>query len=110
MYIILSLSLSLIATHAQIKVDTDRKGIAMLSYKYSSGPYLVYDCEDQHYACASDKSNDECKYRKQESIKKRKNILSCISILKFKTERKCIDKMKKLINDPKDKSFCKLKF
>lgn len=79
----------------------------VLSPKYRSGAYLLYDCTDEHFVCADEVSFKLCqKYRAQELAAKAEN-LSCGAIKKYPQPKACHRALYKYIEKVVSKDFCK---
>ncbi len=78
----------------------------VISEKYISGQFLVYNCLDQHYACVSVNDHNSCKSVRDTELKLEKRKLSCVSFEELENEKKCVQKIQDYINKDFEHPFC----
>ncbi len=77
-----------------------------ISNKYYLGEYLIFDCEDRHFACVNALSFDLCKDWRKEDLKKYRSKLRCAHLKKFFSQEACFQEQMKQIHESKFKLFC----
>ena len=77
-----------------------------ISKKYFLGSYLIFDCENQHFACVSERSFRGCQKRRQNALLDKRFHLECAPFKKFPTRKACFQEQAKQIQFPKKKLFC----
>lgn len=85
--------------------EDDSSGI-LISEDLREGRYLIYKCNDKHYACVDKDSYDQCKNIRGKDIKKKEVDLSCWPLKAYKNQQACFIEQKKLINKALDKKYC----
>ena len=81
----------------------------LLSNKYIEGPYLMYDCMDKHWVCASIEEYEECKSSTMEVIIDYKSHFKCVNYKKFENLKDCISFQKRQVTLAKKVLFCENK-
>ena len=76
------------------------------SEKYFAGKYLIYDCKDQHWVCSDREANKKCLDKRKMDIIKKKPLLSCIPVKRYKNLLNCIKKKQYMVNNPVDNLLC----
>ncbi|PIK15286.1 hypothetical protein [Halobacteriovorax sp. JY17] len=77
-----------------------------ISEKYYLGRFLIYDCEDRHFACVNLPSFFNCE-EKREIEKENKNVFfSCAPLKQYKTLKDCTDAYMGFIYRRTNKAFC----
>ena len=78
-----------------------------ISKKYSRGKFLIYDCEERHYACVIGQDFSSCQEkRKQVLFKKDRRLLPCSPLKEFASVVKCEKEQYRLQHRRRDRSFC----
>lgn len=87
--------------------DIDRsKQEPRLSNKWFRGNYLVYDCDDGHFACVNENSFIKCENQRTERIEEKDPQLGCAPLKKFKTQKNCFEVQYKKLHNQLPKVFC----
>lgn len=68
----------------------------LISSKYVTGGYLLYDCEDQHWVCVIKDNKEACDKKREKELRSGKHLLSCFSGEMFQSYRECSQKQKRL--------------
>ena len=82
------------------------RGEVVISKKYRAGRYLLYDCEDRHFACADEISYKLCKIYRQEDKDRKKELLSCGPLKKYETAEECHQAIYTFVHRIVPKDFC----
>lgn len=79
----------------------------VISEKYDTGPYLIYDCEDKHWVCVQPSYFENCKkQRKRDLASAEKLHHSCSPIGKFPTKKSCFQRQLFLTTHFHGNRFC----
>lgn len=87
-------------------LDRDIPNGKMLSRYYRRGNYLIYDCEDGHFACVDDLSYARCQKWRNKAIDKVKEYMPCAPLTRFDSIEKCDSEHYKYIYNFTPKKFC----
>ena len=87
-------------------VEVDPKSHFAISSRYKAGPFLIYDCRDQFYACVDSDGDDSCRDVRDESIKNKENRYPCAPLRKFQDKEACLVKNYEVIESVAFKRFC----
>jgi hypothetical protein len=74
--------------------------------KYRSGSYLIYDCEDNHFACVNNESFDRCTEKREIDKKENLNKYRCTPIKNFSNKEECLKENYKIQQKAILKKFC----
>lgn len=77
-----------------------------ISTKYMRGNFLIYDCEEHHYACVEEKNFLACKEKREGLIVKGEEKLSCAAFKEYPTYSLCIKKQYELMYSGTPFAFC----
>ena len=77
-----------------------------ISKYFREGSYLIYDCEERHYACVSQEGHDLCQQWRRESYRRRDPIFSCAPLKNYKGIAGCQAKLYELMFRAAPKDFC----
>ena len=81
----------------------------VISSRYIAGPYLIYQCENKHFACISLLNYQECEEARETSIKRKESRLSCAPLRKFENPNKCLQWLYQEIHAVRDvEKLCRL--
>lgn len=91
------------------EVQLSEKKNKEISILYTAGPYLLYQCEDHHFACISDFSYGECAARREAAIRRKNLNLPCAPLKKFEDTESCLQWLYREIHKPRNlKNLCRL--
>ena len=77
-----------------------------MSYKYTKGGHLLYDCQDKHFVCTSKVETKRCKTARKNSILDNDDILPCAITQKFKDYNECKEFQQKRVNMAINHMYC----
>lgn len=77
-----------------------------ISNKWFRGNYLIYDCDDQHFACVNEISYLRCENQRNERTEEREPKLGCAPLKKFKTQKECFKVQYQKQHNQIPKTFC----
>ena len=78
-----------------------------ISPKYYRGEYLIFDCQDLHFACVNLEGFQLCQEWRREDLQKKRLQLKCAPLKKFPSQKACFKEQEKQIARPKTKKvFC----
>lgn len=77
-----------------------------LSARYRRGSYLIYDCEDRHYACVNVENFNRCQEERQIALETFTPSLPCAPLKEFETADECEQQQRELILRLTSKEFC----
>jgi hypothetical protein len=69
------------------------------SSKYYSGPYLIYDCLDNHWVCADKLAVTQCRLNNKLRETADKALKSCVIYKEYEKTKFCIEKNTQLVSD-----------
>ncbi len=78
----------------------------VISENYQAGPYLIYDCEENHWTCVMPDYFHECQEKRQRDVKARKLRLSCAPIGALPTKKSCFQRQLYLVGQNYGTRFC----
>ncbi len=77
-----------------------------MSYKYTKGGNLIYDCQDNHFVCTSEVETKRYKVARKNSILDNDEVLPCAITQRFKDYKECKDFQQKRVNMAVNHMFC----
>jgi hypothetical protein len=99
-----------IAEDKIIPLDDEELSLKKSNYQidqnYKAGSYLIYNCENGHYACVDKDGFTFCKNRRDEAKEKMSKIYPCSPISEFASKTKCAYKNYEVIEELAKKRFC----
>lgn len=84
----------------------EKKSNYQITNRYKGGPYLVYDCEGEFYACVDVDGSEKCREKRDESINKKETRLPCAPLKKFEDKKTCLQKNYEVLEAVATKRFC----
>lgn len=94
------------AAKSNEEVFETRKSNYQLTNRYKGGPYLVYDCVGEFYACVDVDGSEKCREKRDESINKKETRLPCAPLKKFEDKKTCLQKNYEVLEALAVKRFC----
>ena len=88
------------------ELDREIPSGKILSRYYRRGNYLIYDCEDQHFACVDDVSYGRCQVWRQKAIDKIEEYMPCAPLKRFESIEACDRDHYKYMYTYVPKKFC----
>lgn len=92
-------------TNAKASVDFLQQDPNM-DVKYQKGPWLVYDCLDNHWVCTRELEYRQCQSHRKKAILDNEKELPCAYFNKFKSQESCWIEQTKLTNRAEPYLFC----
>ncbi len=91
-----------------IKSETEDQRIHdyKIDNKYFAGNYLIYDCEENHFACVNDVGYAECNDNREAALKKKSHGLPCAALKIFLDKKTCIEQSYQYVDRNNVKLFC----
>lgn len=83
-----------------------KKSNYQITNRYKGGPYLIYDCDGEYYACVDEDSSGKCRERREKSISKKETRLPCAPLKKFDDKKTCLEKNYEVLESLAVKRFC----
>ena len=81
----------------------------VISLNYVSGPYLIYQCQNKHFACISKFNYESCVERRETAIRLKMRTLPCAPLRVFENVDECLKWFYGEIHRPRDlDSLCTL--
>ncbi len=81
--------------------------VEIISDKYIQGPYLVYDCQDQHWVCTEESQYKNCESSLNKAMDDKNSYLPCLPIEgKFKSHKDCVSGLQKFLGQTQIQSQC----
>ena len=78
----------------------------VISSKYVTGAYLLYDCEDQHWVCVIQETKEKCEQKRHNELKRGKHHLSCFSAEVFENYKQCTVHQQRLTSSGLNPRVC----
>lgn len=88
------------------ELDRDIPSGKHLSPYYRRGNYLIYDCEDLHFACVDSVSYARCEKWRQNAIDRVKEYMPCAPLKRFDSIEKCDQEHYRYLYSFVPKKFC----
>ena len=93
---------ALIGAEEAFKIDK----AVYISEIYREGAFLIYDCQDRHFACVDQKGFGYCSDLRQSAMSLKKYDLPCAPLKEFSSMDECVQMQYRLIYSVVDKGFC----
>lgn len=77
-----------------------------ISTKYLRGNFLIYDCEDHHFACVEEKNYLDCKQKREFLLIRGEEKMPCAAFKEYPTYSLCIKKQYELMYSGSTFAFC----
>lgn len=77
-----------------------------ISDEYDAGPYLIYDCQKEHYVCVVQENFETCQSKKMEDLKNDSLVHRCAPLGKLTTKKACFQKQLFMVSNNAGKPFC----
>lgn len=87
---------------SQLIADTG----VQISRDYYSGSFLIYNCQDNYWACVDEYSYELCKLRRESDLNSYDNILRCAPIKKYEEKEDCAKVQVLKMEMSESKAFC----
>ena len=78
----------------------------IISNNYEAGPYLIYDCKEQHWTCVLESYYKDCQEKRQRDLASEDISHSCAPIGYFPTKKSCFERQLFLSTHDYGKRFC----
>ncbi len=78
----------------------------VVSDKYLTGPYLIYDCVEKHWTCVVQDNFKECQDARVEDLKIIQKDLRCAPFEKLPTKKACLQRQLYLVGQNMGTRFC----
>ena len=89
------------------ELDREIPSGKILSRYYRRGNYLIFDCEDQHFACVDDMSFKRCQEWRQKAIDKIEEYMPCAPLKRYDSIEACDKDHYQYIYKSIPKKFCR---
>lgn len=83
-----------------------KKSNYQINGRYKAGPYLIYDCESEFYACVDQDGSEKCREKRDVSITKKETRLPCAPLKQFLDKKTCLEKNYEVLESVAVKRFC----
>jgi hypothetical protein len=95
-------------TNAQVDAEPSiaPKSDFQIDWKYRAGPYLIFDCERNHYACVDTFGNSNCQEERNFAIGKKLISYPCAPLKKFDDKKACVEKTYQIMGRNALHRFC----
>jgi len=80
--------------------------VDVISEKYDAGPFLIYNCKDQHYVCVMADSNKDCEDQRAQAIHEKKLEMDCAPVAEFPNKKSCFQQQLFLVSQNHGTRFC----
>jgi hypothetical protein len=71
----------------------------ILSKKWTTGAFLIYDCDDRHWVCVHDFGQAQCEDLRKNKLASGARTLGCAPGQEFESREECWSVQKKLVNE-----------
>jgi hypothetical protein len=93
MFLVLSLDVLFQELPAKAVAGYDPKK-DVISEDYEAGAWLIYDCEERHWACVLESYYRECAEKREREVSQKDDPYhSCAAISQFPNKRSCFERM-----------------
>ena len=96
-FVIIIALLILPEVHGQEAAGSFDFGKDTLSDEWFAGPALVYDCEAQHWVCASPFDHADCARTREEELRRGKHLLTCVPATTYESGKQCQVELARLV-------------
>jgi hypothetical protein len=83
-----------------------KKSNYQINGRYKGGAYLIYDCENEFYACVDQDGSEKCREKRNTSITKKETRLPCAPLKQFEDKKTCLKKNYEVLESVAVKRFC----
>lgn len=83
-----------------------RKSNYQMNARYKAGPFLIYDCQGEYYACVDKDGSEKCREDRDASINKKEKRYPCSPLKTFENKEACLVKNYEVIESLALKRFC----
>ncbi|MCB9063152.1 MAG: hypothetical protein H6622_16630 [Halobacteriovoraceae bacterium] len=77
-----------------------------ISREYYEGSYLIFNCDDGHFACVNERGFNYCKDKREYAVARGEYFLPCGPLKKFKDLTECLHEQDQHVYSLFNKSFC----
>jgi len=77
-----------------------------ISPKYEAGPFLIYDCVENHFACVLETYAEDCRQQRRQDQAERKHNLSCAPITLRPNKKSCFQMQLMMTSQNHGTRFC----
>ena len=77
-----------------------------ISEKYEAGAHLIFDCEDDHWACVLAEDSVTCEEKRELALRNGERDLPCAHLGQMPSKRSCFQKSLYLTGQAHGKRFC----
>jgi len=94
-----------VAPSNDVVIET-KKSNYQITNRYKAGPYLIYDCTGEFYACVDQDGSENCRQKRDVSITKKEPRLPCAPLKSFADKKSCLQKNYEVLESAAVKRFC----
>ncbi len=81
--------------------------VDIIAENYDAGPYLIYDCKEQHWVCVMESFYKECEEKRGRDLAGANTVYhSCAPIGLFPTKKSCFQRQLFMTTHNHGKRFC----
>ncbi len=80
--------------------------VDIISEDYEAGPFLIYDCIQNHWTCVLESYYKECEKKRSEDLHFKKEQMSCAPIGELPNKKSCFQKQLFLVSQNVGYRFC----
>ena len=73
---------------------------------YEAGPYLIYDCHENHFICVLEAYSKECRLKRRQDLAERKHHVSCAPITQLPNKKSCFQLQLMMTSQNQGTRFC----
>ena len=72
--------------------------VDIISEDYEAGPFLIYDCVQNHWTCVLESYYKECEKKRSEDLHFKKEQMSCAPVGELPNKKSCFQKQLFLVS------------
>lgn len=80
--------------------------VDIISEDYEAGPFLIYDCVQNHWTCVLESYYKECEKKRSEDLHFKKERMSCAPVGELPNKKSCFQRQLFLVSQNVGYRFC----
>jgi hypothetical protein len=80
--------------------------VDIISEDYEAGPFLIYDCVQQHWTCVLESYYKDCEKKRVSDLHFKKEYLRCAPVAELPNKKSCFQKQLFLVSQNFGQRFC----
>jgi hypothetical protein len=80
----------------------------IIADNYEAGPYLIYDCVEEHWTCVTEPYFRECEEKRKQDLEKNRPRARCSPLGAFPTKKSCFQRELFMTSNNHGQAFCSI--